>query len=391
MQNTLQQGLRTIESVKASGAEGDFHGKWVGHFARTFAQRQVVGRQETVTTLVPEITQGIVAAVMLAVGAHRVIEGTLTVGMLTAFQVLAQGFVAPVGVLVGVWMDAQLALGELERLDDVLAYPPALPTTVTPPTTRWPGPPRLEGHVELRDVQFGYSRDKPPLVRGISFTVAPGQWLALVGRSGCGKSTIARLVTGLQAPWAGEILLDGYARDVVPRTVLTDSVALVDQDVVLFSGSIRDNLSLWDTTIPERDLIRAARDAQIHDMIVARPQGYDAPLGERGSNLSGGQRQRLEIARALTTRPSIVLLDEATSALDAVTEQAVIDALRRRGCTVIVIAHRLSTIRDCDEILVLDAGVVIERGTHDALVRAQGAYARLLDDELSLTPDQGAA
>ena len=297
--------------------------------------------------------------------------------MLVAFPSLMASFMAPATHLMGLIGMLDEAAGDLARADDVLNYPvtelPTLPAKAGEPQRQ------LRGHLELRGVSFGYSRLEPPLIENFSLKIAPGERVAVVGRSGSGKSTVSKLVMGTYTPWSGKILFDGLPRDSISRHVLSSSLRGVDQEVYLFEGTIRDNLSLWDSTIPEAELVRAARDAQIHDVIASRPSGYDASVDEGGSNFSGGQAQRLEIARALATAPRIVVLDEATSALDSVSESLIDDSIRQRGCTCLIVAHRLSTIRDCDEIIVMEGGKIVERGTHATLLALQGHYQRLIE------------
>jgi ATP-binding cassette subfamily C protein len=244
-----------------------------------------------------------------------------------------------------------------------------------------PTPVWLHGEIQVRDLTFGYSRVSPPTLTNVSLTLKPGQRVALVGASGSGKSTLAKLVCGLYEPWQGNILFDGVPRAQIPRLVLTQAVAMVDQDIVLFAGTVRENLTLWDSTVPDAQLTRACIDAGIHDVVLSLPGGYDGELLEGAANLSGGQRQRLDIARALVHDPAVLVLDEATSALDAETEYHILQQLRRRGCACLIVAHRLSTILDCDEIIVMEHGSVVQRGTHAALLRQGGVYARLLGDE----------
>ena len=322
---------------------------------------------------------GVLAALILGIGGYRVIDGFLTMGMLVAFQQLMNSFVEPVNHLTD--LGRQVPEGGGRYVQARRCSAPSDGAAIFAGTgsvaVGRQDAERLVGSVELRSVTFGYSRLEPPLIKNFSLVLKPGERVAIVGASGSGKSTVARLVSGLYEPWEGEILFDGKPRNAIPREVVANSLAVVDQDVFLFEGSTRDNLTLWDSTIGEPELIQAAKDACIHDDLALRG-GYDQAIEESGRNFSGGQRQRMEIARALAFNPRILLLDEATAALDVKTEQLVDDAIRRRGCTAIIVAHRLSTIRDCDEIIVLERGNVVERGVHDDLLRADGYYARLI-------------
>ncbi|MGE3803931.1 MAG: NHLP family bacteriocin export ABC transporter peptidase/permease/ATPase subunit [Gemmataceae bacterium] len=370
-------GLQMIETLKATAAESDFFSRWSGHQAKVLAADQSVGWYTALLTVVPPLLVGISTASILGVGAVRVMDGQLTLGMLIAFQLLMTSFTHPFNELVHLGGSLQEVAGEMNRIDDVMRHRALEPNRLPNPTVRSPA--QLSGLVEVRNVTFGYSRLDPPLLENVSFTIRPGARLALVGSSASGKSTIAKLVAGVFQPWQGEILFDGKRPAEISSGVLHQSLALVDQDIFLFEGKVMESLTLWDSTVPEADVLQAARDACIHDDIVSRPHGYESKVEEAGANFSGGQRQRLEIARALVNNPTILICDEATSALDPVTEKNIDNNLRRRGCTCVIVAHRLSTIRDCDEIIVLERGKIVERGTHDELCALGGHYHRLIE------------
>ncbi len=379
LQGTAIGGLRMIETLKASGGEADLFSRWSGYQAKVVNSRQELERYTQMLNAVPPLLVAVNTALILGIGSLRVMQGALTLGGLIAFQVLVASFVAPIQRLVSLGGQLQLAEGDMNRLDDVLRYPVVEGIRDDAAEPEAEAAVKLEGRLELRAVSFGYSRLETPLIEDFDLVLMPGSRVALVGSSGSGKSTVGRLITGLYEPWSGEVRFDGRPRREIPQRVLTNSLAAVDQSILLFEGTVRDNLTLWDSTIPLSEVIAAARDAQIHEDIAARAGGYESPVAEGGANFSGGQRQRLEIARALVGKPSILVLDEATSALDPETEKKIDENLRRRGCTCLIIAHRLSTIRDADEIIVLDCGRVVQRGKHDELRTVlEGPYARLV-------------
>jgi len=313
-------------------------------------------------------------------GVRLAMNGNFTLGMITTFQGLLSAFMGPATTLIGAGQTIQEMRTDMERVEDVMEYPDDPAVTYGADSAEEDFS-KLKGEVELRHVTFGYSRLGEPVVKDFSMHLKPGCRIAVVGASGCGKSTVSKLVTGLYRPWEGEILFDGKPITQIPRNVFTGSVAMVDQDIVLFEDTIANNIRMWDESIADFEVILAARDAQIHDDILQRPGGYHGKLIENGRDLSGGQRQRLEIARVLAQDPSVIILDEATSALDAKTEYELVKAVKDRGISCIVVAHRLSTIRDCDEIIVLEKGEIIERGTHDELYAKGVAYAELVTSE----------
>jgi NHLM bacteriocin system ABC transporter peptidase/ATP-binding protein len=389
LEGKTMHALQTIESIKALGAESAFHQTWSAQLAAATNLRQAIGRSSALIAAIPDTLTQLGTLSVLLVGGWLVMHERLTLGMLIGFQLLQVGFAIPVLQIMRTLLKMQSARGLFEQFDDVSTHATAnefnddrlaLPAAqVGDENIGQSVPHRLSGRISIRGLSFGHVPFDPPLVDGFDLEVAAGSRVAIIGPSGCGKSTLCYLAAGLVEPWGGEIRLDGRSLATIPRFVLRESLAIVDQDIVLFAGTIRENLTMWDNTVPEERLVRAVRDAVIDDLIATRPGGVDGFVEEGGRNFSGGQRQRLEIARALATEPTILVLDEATSALDPVVERQVMENLRRRGCTCLIVAHRLSAIRDCDEIVVMDQGRIVERGTHEQLVAADGFYRRLLE------------
>lgn len=372
-------GLGMIETIKAGGEEGQFFSRWSGLYANALAAQQDLTRVTGLLNVVPPVLLSLGTVAILGMGGLRVLDGGLSLGGLVAFLTLTTSFLAPVNRLVGLGASLQTVRGDLARLDDVLRYEPdrraALALLAPPPDP--PAPAR--GVVVFDKVTFGYNPQEPPLIENLSFSIASGQRIALVGGSGSGKSTVARLVAGLIRPWSGVVSIDGRPVADIPPSHFAAMVSHVDQEVALFQGTVRDNVTLWNPTIDERQVTRALRDADVYDEVMSRPGKYDAPIEENGRNLSGGQRQRLALARALAPDPAVLVLDEATAALDTVTEAVIDDRLRRRGSTCLIVAHRLSTVRDADEIIVLRDGRVAQRGTHERLMADdEGAYRSLV-------------
>jgi NHLM bacteriocin system ABC transporter peptidase/ATP-binding protein len=358
LQGISTNGLRSIEALKAFGGETEQFVRLAGSQARLISVEQRYDRLNSAMSAVPFLLSSLTTALVLVIGGERVLSGVITPGMLVAFQALMLGFISPAAALVSAGSRVQEAESGLSRLDDVLNYPLDMTVMRAPDTLLYTKP--LAGKLDMMSVAFGYNPQEPPLLKNFSLTIEPGQHIGLTGASGSGKSTVARLIAGLVTPWAGDIRFDGMSRYRIDRTVLSRSVAYVDQRVVLFSGTVWDNLTLWDTRIPREVVIRAAKDAQIHDRIMQLPGGYDHVLAEGGANFSGGERQRLDIARALATDPAILILDEATSALDVPTETAIMDNIRRRNITCLVIAHRQTALRTCDQVWLLENGRVVD-------------------------------
>ena len=373
-------GIRMVETIKASGAENGYFQRWAGYQASVNEQNTKYTRLNQYLGFIPAFITTLANALVLVLGIWLCMRGEFTLGMVTAFQSFLASFLSPAMTLVTAGQTLQEMRTQMERVQDVMEYPED-PYFSDAPVSEDEDYDKLTGAVELRNVTFGYSKLDPPLIENFSLNLKPGGRVALVGASGCGKSTISKLISGLYQPWSGEILFDGKPISEIDRAVFTGSVAVVDQDIILFNDTIANNIKMWDDSIEDFEVILAARDAQIHDDIIARPGGYQGKITEGGRDLSGGQRQRLEIARVLAQDPHIVIMDEATSALDARTEYEVTNAVKERGVTCIIIAHRLSTIRDCDEIIVLDHGKVVERGTHEELFKKGGYYTELITSD----------
>lgn len=373
-------GIEMIETIKASGAENGFFQKWAGYQASVNSQQVKSAKVDQFLGMIPTFFSTVANYAVLILGVWLTMDGKFSLGAVLMFQGFLASFMSPAMMLVSAGQTVQEMRTQMERVEDVMEYPEDVSVSYVPEdgeeVLR-----KLGGNVELKDITFGYSRLENPLIENFSLKMKPGDRIALVGASGCGKSTISKLISGLYQPWSGEILFDGKPRKAYAREVLTGSIAVVDQDIIIFEDTIENNIKMWDSSIQDFEMILAARDAQIHDDIMRKEGGYQYKLTSGGKDLSGGQRQRMEIARVLAQDPSIIILDEATSALDARTEYEVVNSIKARGITCVVIAHRLSTVRDCDEIIVLDKGKVVERGTHDELMSKGGTYADLVSNE----------
>jgi NHLM bacteriocin system ABC transporter peptidase/ATP-binding protein len=373
-------GIQMIETIKASGAENGFFERWAGYQAAVNSSMVKTAFLNHYLGAVPQALQQMANVAVLILGVMLIINGNFTIGMLLAFQSFMSSFLTPVNAVIDVGQSVQEMRSSMERVEDVMNYKPDVVDDLERDHQIIEYS-KLRGSLIMQDVTFGYSRLEEPLIENFNLQIEPGRRIAFVGPSGCGKSTLSKLISGLYKPWSGEILFDGQPRNEIVREIFTGSVAVVDQDIILFEDTIANNIKMWDRSIEDFEMFLAARDAQLHTDIVKREDGYNNMVAEGGRNFSGGQRQRMEIARVLAQDPRIIILDEATSALDAKTEFEVINAIRDRGITCIIVAHRLSTIRDCDEIIVMDKGKVVERGKHDDLFRAGSLYSRLVSTE----------
>lgn len=377
---TTTNGIELIETLKAAGAENGFFEKWAGYQASVNTQQMKFYELSQFLGMLPSFINMLTSDLILIAGVYLAMKGRFTIGMIMAFMGYLQGFTAPATELIASSQSIQEMRTQMERIDDVMKYP-VDPAFKDEPLREDADYAKIKGSVEMKHVTFGYSKLEPPLIKDFNMSIKPGGCVAFVGMSGCGKSTLSKLISGLYQPWEGEILFDGKRMQDIERSVFTGSLAVVDQDIILYEDSISNNIKMWDKSIEDFEMILAARDAQIHDDIIQRDDGYDYVISEGGKDFSGGQRQRLEIARVLAQDPTVIILDEATSALDAKTEYEVVSAIKNRGITCIVIAHRLSTIRDSDEIIVMDHGDVVERGTHDELFARGGLYTQLITSE----------
>jgi NHLM bacteriocin system ABC transporter peptidase/ATP-binding protein len=371
----LIAGLSIAPAIKASGAENDYISRVIGFNAKAFLLEQRLGRLQMIAAAISGQLERITTVLILLAGALFVIQGSLTIGMLAAFTILFAMFIKPANDIAGFIRSIGRLKANMYRIEDIQNYEVDSKYIKRDDIKAWSS--KLSGKMELADISFGYSILAEPLIENFGFKLATGKTIALTGPSGSGKTTVSRIISGLYAPWSGDLIFDGTAYGRIPDEVKNASIATVSQNITLFSGSIKDNLTMWNSSILTRDIIAAAEDACIHDTIMHRPGGYEYHLEENGANLSCGQRQRLEIARALTINPSILIMDEATSALDPLVEKQIIDNIKRRGCTCIIVTHRLSAIRDCDEIIVMDHGKISQRGTHDKLLASDGLYSKL--------------
>ena len=379
LQGFTTAAINNIDAIKGSTAEQDYFRKWSEHFTRMQNASVKCTINNIRTEGIPLMMEAVSNVLVLGIGIYYIMKGYLTAGMLMTFQSFMAASMRPMSHITNDVQELATVQAQVERMSEVLEEECDVPDELESVDHIEEG--KLKGYVELRNVTFGYDKNAGPLISDFSLKLEPGKSVAFVGPSGCGKSTIAKLVSGLYKPWSGEVLFDGKPQSEINRDVFANSVAIVDQNIVLFDGTISDNVKLWDSSTEDFAMILACHDAQIHDEITIRDGNYQAPVDCGGKNFSGGQRQRLELATAFAKEPSVMIMDEGTSALDAVTEELVMKSIRNMGCSQIIIAHRLSTIRDCDEIIVLRDGKVVERGNHQQLMSNKGFYSRLVESK----------
>lgn len=372
-------GLQSIETIKSLGLEADFFSKWANTNTAFLTSNQEYGSVNIFLSVITPLFNGFCSALTVTVGALLVMKGSLSIGMLMALQSISGNFVGPLMELVELGKSLQQTKIDLLRLDDSLnnAVDPRF-ATAEPMLSDAESIDKLTGALSIKDISFGYSKATDPIVENISFDIQPGKIVALLGPTDAGKTTIATMAAGLYDPWAGEVLYDGKTRNHIPATIFKDSIAIVDQTINLFPGSIRDNLTLWNIDISEETIVEAAKDACIHDQIITREKGYKYEMKEQGIDFSGGERQRFEIARAFITKPSLLILDEALNGLDIETEKTILRNVKKRGCACLIVTNRLSAIRLCDEIIVVDRGAVLQKGTHHTLKNEEGFYKQVI-------------
>ena len=378
--SVMVSGLSTIETIKATGSESDFFVKWAGYHSKELSNRQNIGKNEQILFSMPNFVAGIANIILIITGSIQIIqgEGNMTVGNLVAFQLLLSNFMEPVASITQMGMEIKNVEADMNRIDDVMKYKTVsdfddFPKEISDYECRI-----LDGNIKMENVSFGYNLLSPPFIENFNLEIKSGERIAIVGGSGSGKSTILNMLNGINSPWSGRILFDGQDIREISAFTKSCSVSCVEQNLSIFEGTIYDNITMWNSAVSEKDVINAAKDAAIYDDISQRPLGFEEIMSSGGRNFSGGQLQRIEIARALAVNPSIIFMDEATSALDPNTEKEVLDNIWRRGCTCIMVAHRLSAIRDCDKIIVMNKGEIVQCGTHDELKNADGVYSQLI-------------
>ena len=377
LQGVTMTGIKNMETIKSMGGERAFYGKWEESFVQALNVRVRSTMSMMGTGSIPLLVLQLSNALILILGAWYILQGELTPGMLLASQALAASIIYPINSAVKSTQSVYRSQAAMERLEEVEDACQGHSLELSS-LEELPEHAKLRGDIELRNVTFGYDRNLPPVIQNLSLKIKAGERVAFVGFSGCGKSTIAKLISGLYEPWEGEVLLDGIPVQQVNRAVRINSLSVVNQDITLFEGTIADNIKMWDESIEDFSMVMAAHDAQIHDEIAERPGAYQSVLTENGKNFSGGQRQRIEIATALAKDPSILIMDEGTSALDPKTEELVMRHISNLGISMVLIAHRLSTIRDCDCIFVMEKGQILQQGTHEELMQQEGLYHELM-------------